>query len=1050
MTPPPVQLVGHYNFWLVALSVFIAILAAYAALDLSGRVTSARGRARFFWLSGGAVAMGSGIWSMHYIGMEALRMPVDVYYDWPTVVVSMLAAVFASGIALFVVSRKTLSAQSVALGSVTMGGGIAAMHYIGMEAMRLPAMCTYSPGLVTLSVVVAIVISAVALYLTFQFRGETRDWGWRKTTNAVVMGSAIPVMHYIGMAAATFYPMPLQADELRHAIDISALGITAITLVTLVVLGLVFVLSIVDRRLMLQAIELKSGEQRYRQIVETSFDAFVGFDSGFRVEHWNPQAERMFGCTQSEALGRALDDFIVLDRKDEHSGKSLRELPVAGVTGEMQARIEVLARRRDGSEFLAEMAISSVQTGSKRLFAAFVQDVTERKQIEIERERAKEAAEAASRAKGEFLANMSHEIRTPLNGVIGMTELALQTELTREQREYLETVRFSAESLLSVINDVLDFSKIEAGRMELEQVDFELRECLETTLRTLALRADEKGLELLCEVHSDVPDLWRGDPNRLRQVIVNLVGNAIKFTHAGEVALRVSATGPEAGTYTLHFEVTDTGIGIAPEKLESVFRAFSQADASTTREFGGTGLGLTISRRLVDMMGGRIWVKSEVGKGSTFHFTIELEPGEKHPAHSEAAASLQMGSLAGINVLVVDDNRTNRRILEGLLTNWGMKPSLASDGEAALKSLRAAEDGGHPFQIVLTDMHMPKMDGFELIEQIRGGEGCRMATIMMLTSGGHRGDATRCEELGVAAYLLKPIRQAELREAMTRVLGAMAENRPSPMITNESVKENTSPIALKILLAEDNKVNQKLAMRLLEKRGHSVTVVENGLEALAAMQAESYDLVLMDVHMPELDGLEATRRLRAAEKEHGGRQAVVAMTALVMKGDKERCLAAGMDGYLPKPIRSQDLDQILEQYAVKIPGKDAEKSVPPRLPAAGESAVDARELLERIGDDREFLTELFETFRDDYSKQLEAMRTALGNGDAMEAAHAAHSLKGALSNLSAKRASALAAELESAGKEGDLQRVESWLRDLEPELTRVVDALSALCQEAHS
>ncbi|HUV96926.1 MAG TPA: MHYT domain-containing protein, partial [Acidobacteriaceae bacterium] len=302
------------------------MLAAYAALDLSGRVTSARGRARFFWLSGGAVAMGSGIWSMHYIGMEALRLPVAVYYDWPTVVVSMLAAVFASGIALFVVSRKTLSAQSVALGSVTMGGGIAAMHYIGMAAMRLPAMCTYSMGLVTLSVVVAIVISAVALYLTFQFRGETSDWGWRKTVNAVVMGSAIPVMHYIGMAAATFYPMPLRADEMRHAVDITSLGITAITLITMVVMGLVFVLSIVDRRFMLQAMALKSGEERYRQIVETAFDAFVGFDSAFRVEHWNPQAERMFGWSKTEAQGRALDDFIALDRKAGDSGKSLREL----------------------------------------------------------------------------------------------------------------------------------------------------------------------------------------------------------------------------------------------------------------------------------------------------------------------------------------------------------------------------------------------------------------------------------------------------------------------------------------------------------------------------------------------------------------------------------------------------------------------------------------------------------------------------------------------------------------------------------------------------
>jgi len=1047
MVGTQIPLSGHYDYRLVALSVFISILAAYAALDLAGRVTSARGKARFFWLSGGALAMGTGIWSMHYIGMEALRLPVPVLYDWPTVLISMLAAVVASGIALFVVSRKTLGVTSVIVGSITMGSGIAAMHYIGMEAMRLPAMCHYSIRLVALSIVLAIVISGVALFLTFRFRGETTNWGWWKGVSALTMGAAIPVMHYVGMAAATFIPMPLVAAELHHAVEISALGIAAITLVTLVMLGLVFVLSIVDRRFTLQAMELRSGEKRYRQIVETAFDAFVGFGPSLVVEHWNPQAERTFGWTKSEALGRHLDQFVMLNRKTDEMGKTLRELLDECGPAEMQRRIEILARHKDRHEFPAEMAISSVRSGAVQMFAAFVHDVTERKQVEREREAAKEAAEAASQAKGDFLANMSHEIRTPLNGVIGMTELVLQTELTREQRDYLDTVRFSAESLLSVINDILDFSKIEAGKVELEEIDFDLRECLETTLRTVALRADEKGLELLCDVDSAVPNVFRGDPNRLRQIVVNLVGNAIKFTPEGEVALKVTTAPPKGTRYPLHFVVSDTGIGIAPEKLESIFHSFSQADTSTTREYGGTGLGLTISRRLVEMMGGQIRVESQVGKGSAFHFTIELECGVESTL--SRTGSSHQGVLTGTRVLVVDDNRTNRRILERLLVGWGMEPQLVPDGQSALAMLQAAIETGRPYQLILTDMHMPKMDGFELVERIQGEDRTRMPTIMMLTSGKQHGDAVRCEQLGVAAYLLKPIRQAELREAIARVLGAMAENRETQMITSTVLEHSRDTNAtLNVLLAEDNEVNQKLATRLLEKRGHSVVVVKNGREALEAIRKANYDLVLMDVQMPEMDGIEATAALRLAELETGLHLPVIAMTALVMKGDRERCIAAGMDGYLPKPIRSQELDEVLDNCVARktrSTGSAELASVPP--PMNLQEAIDARELLERVGDERDFLAELVNTFRDDFPKQLETMTTALKDGNATQLTLAAHSLKGALSNLAAPRAAVLAAGVEAAGKSGNFPSAEIALKDLRPELARVVDALNALCEE---
>ena len=677
--------------------------------------------------------------------------------------------------------------------------------------------------------------------------------------------------------------------------------------------------------------ELRASRELFILLLDSIPEGIYGIDVEGTCTFCNPSCARLLGYEEAAQLLNKNMHVLMHHTRADGTHYPVEECHIyeAFRRGEGTHIDDEVLWRRDGTSFPAEYwSYPMLRDGNVIGTVVTFVDITQRKQAEVVLREAWEAAEAANRAKSEFLANMSHEIRTPMNGIMGMTELALDTELNHEQRGYLNLVKSSSESLLVLLNDILDFSKIEAGKLDMEIIEFSLRDCLDDAVKAMSIRAHEKGLELACHILPEVPDALRGDPTRLRQIVTNLIGNAIKFTSQGEVLLRVETQQETGDQTTLYFSIRDTGIGIPPEKQARIFEAFTQADNSTTRKYGGTGLGLSICSRLVERMNGRIWLESEPGRGSTFHFTARFG---WQKTSSGKRASIGLETLHGLSVLIVDDNATNRQILKEMLTGWKMRTAEANGGHSALALLKQARAEGRPFSLVLLDAQMPEVDGFQVAKQIMQDPGLSSPVLIMLTWAGFRGDAARCRELGIQAYLPKPIKHSDLLQAIQTVLnpaGDANSGRPpkpeqSALVTTHSLREGRKH--LDILLAEDNHVNQVVAVRLLQKRGHKVVLVETGKAVLEASRNGSFDLILMDVQMPEMDGLEATGRIRENEKITGKHIPIVAMTAHAMVGDRERCLAAGMDGYISKPLSVKELFETIESV-LRVPAGSPKSS----------------------------------------------------------------------------------------------------------------------------
>ena len=811
----------------------------------------------------------------------------------------------------------------------------------------------------------------------------------------------------------------------------------------------------------------RESEERWRTIATAAHDPIITIDNLGLVTYWNPAAERLFGYLAGEVIGRNLHTFLVPDRCQAEHRAAFPAWQRSGRGGAIGKTVELMAVKKDGAECEVELSLASVLVDHRWHAVGVLRDVSARKQADVELRRAKAAAEdaraqllaantrleatarraheladqaqAANVAKSDFLANMSHEIRTPMNAIIGMSGLLLDTGLSAEQREQAEIICSSADALLAVINGILDYSKIESGKIELESIDFDLRSVVEDTIDMMAVPAEQKGLQVFCLIGADVPTRLRGDPGRLRQVLVNLVGNAVKFTSSGDVSVTVTWVRQDDDSVMMGFRIQDTGVGIPEEAISRLFQSFSQVDASITRRFGGTGLGLVISRRLVNLMGGDIAVESAPGRGSTFSFTVAFE---RQAPGANAAVSLPPG-VPKARVLLVDDHPTNRLVLGEQLKALGCPFASAPDAATALATLRAGLDQDDPFGVAIIDAAMPEVDGETLARLIRQDSAFRSLQLVLFSSRSSRGELDRLRALGFTAFLAKPLRLIDLRDCLARLTAPAAE----PLAAGPAPATGPSGPQLRALVVDDNAVNQKLAVRLLEKLGMRADQVGSGGEALSAVGLVPYDVVFMDVQMPDMDGFQTTRAIRVRELATDRRLPIIAMTAHAMKGDRERCLDAGMDSYVSKPI---DRDSL--RLAIAAVLGDGALAARPVLMTASEvaSVFDASELTARTEGDVPLMEAMIASFLSEMPARQADLAAALETDDFDRLRRVGHTVKGSAGTLGAHALGAAGEALERAGRDNDMAGAQSAAADLAREFARLVPALDLASAGGHA